>query len=55
MEKSVHGEVWGGQKTYTWFNLNFNDQSSLFSDLPNIHCTLLWLLRKGMYLKVKRK
>ena len=39
MGKSAHVEVWGTQKAYTFFTLNFTDQSNVFGVLLDIHCT----------------
>ena len=55
IEKSVHIEVWGCQKAYTWLNLHFTDQSSLFYGLSDVAIHLLWPWRKGMHLRVKMK
>ena len=38
---------------YPQFNLNFTDQSSLFCDLLNMHCTSALAIEEGNFLKVK--
>ena len=47
MEKSAHIEVWGSPKAYTWFNLNFTDQGSLFCGLSDMRCTSALAIEEG--------
>ena len=37
----------GSQKAYTWLNLNFTDQSSLFCGLSDTHCTSALATEEG--------